>query len=124
MTTTEVLRRLAPLSVALEQAEAGAEPRANMAAAAHALDGLYALAWGNETQQRALSPAACSSVAALLRAPAVLGDASLAEKTLRAVRVLCRYGQEKSTRNEAAEAALVSAGACEGNRGIHETMVA
>ena len=120
MTTDELLRRLAPLSLALEQAEAGAEPQAYIAtAAAHALDGLYALAWGNEVQQRALSPAACSSVAALLRAPAVLGDASLAEKTLRAVRVLCQYGEEFSTRNVAGEAALASAGACEGNGGMH-----
>ena len=108
------------MSLALEQAKAGAEPQAHIiTTAAHALDGLYALAWGNKAQQRALSPAACSSVAALLRAPAVLGDASLAEKTLRAVRVLCRYGDEYSTRNEAGEAALVSAGACEGNGGMH-----
>ena len=84
-------------------------------AAAHALDSIYALAWGNEERQRALAPAS-SSVVALLRAAAALPNVVLVEKSLRAVRVLCRYGKALSTRNEIAEAALISAGACEGKR--------
>ena len=82
-------------------------------AAAYALDGIFALAWGNEERQRALAPAS-SSVVALLRAAAALPNVVLVEKSLRAVRVLCRYGKAKSSRNEIAESALVSAGACEG----------
>ena len=84
-------------------------------AMAHALDGLYALAWGHKEQQRALGAAgACEPVAALLNAPSVLGDAGLLEKSLLGVRVLCRHGKGTDTRDEANEKTLAAAGACEG----------
>ena len=84
-------------------------------ATAHMLDGVYALAWGHKEQQRALGAAgACQAVAALMRAPRMQSDPVLLEKSLRAVRVLCRYGIRKDTRDEANEQALAAAGACEG----------
>ena len=87
-------------------------------AMAHALDGLYALAWGHKEQQRALGAAgACGPVAALLNVPSVLGDAELLEKSLLGVRVLCRHGKGKKTRDKANEKALAAAGACEGECG-------
>ena len=112
----EVVRKMLVRVVAVlergQQADAVAQIEV-VNAAAYALDGIFALAWGNEERQRALAPAS-SSVVALLRAAAALPNVVLVEKSLRAVRVLCRYGKEFSTRNENAEAALISAGACEG----------
>ena len=84
-------------------------------ATAHALDGLFALAWGHKEQQRALGAAgACQAVAALLRAPRVVLDTTLLEKTLQAVCVLCRHGILPDTRDEANEQMLGAEGACEG----------
>ena len=81
----------------------------------HALEGMYALAWGHKEQQRALGAAgACQAVAALLWAQGVQTHAGLLEKSLRAVRVLCRHGITPDTRDEANEQALTLAGACEG----------
>ena len=81
----------------------------------HALEGVYALAWGHKEQQRALGAAgACQAVAALLRAPGVQTHAALLEKSLWAVCVLCRHGITPDTRDEANEQALTLAGACEG----------
>ena len=88
-----------------------------VAAIAHALDGLYALAWGYKEQQRALGAAgACGPVAALLRSPGVLGDVGLLENSLRAVCVLCFCGAVSvETRDAENRLALGAAGACEGD---------
>ena len=114
MTADGLLRKLARLGYALEQAGAAGgagtdSPAQVVAAAAHVLDGLHALALatrGDETQQRALAPA-YSSVAGLLVAPAVLRDVSLVEKSVRAVRVLALHSRE-------APDAMIAAGAGEG----------
>ena len=91
------------------------DPRLD-AATAHALEGVSALAWGHKEQQRALGAAgAYGPVAALLRAPGVLGDAGLLEKSLLAVRVLCFCGAVSvETRDVENRLALGAAGACEG----------
>ena len=84
-------------------------------ATAHALDGLFALAWGHKEQQRALGAAgACQAVAALLRVPRVVADTTLLEKILQAVVVLCRHGILLDTRDEANEQALAEERTCEG----------
>ena len=109
MTADEVLRKLARLGSALEQAEAGvASLVLVVAAATHVFEGLFSLAWDteNKTQQRTLKRA-CASVAALLKAPVVLRHATMLEKSLRAVRVLGQHGEE-------AVKALIAAGSCEG----------
>ena len=114
MTADEVLRKLARLGSALEQAEAGVESLQQVvAAAAHVFEGLYSLAWDteNKTQQRTLKRAS-ASVAALLKAPAVLRHATVLEKSLRAVRVLGQYGKEAFN-------ALIAGGACEGMSTLH-----
>ena len=88
-----------------------------IAALAHGLEGVHAQAWGSGLRQRALGAAgACEVVAALLAAPLTLEEASLAEKSLRAMQVLCRHGADKSTRDELNEAALGAAGVCPGER--------
>ena len=87
---------------------------------AHALEGLYALAWRQKKQQRALGAAgACKVLAALLRAPRVVMNIVLLQKTLQAICVLCRHGIEKDTRDEANEQALAAEGACEGTNGFN-----
>ena len=109
VTADEVLRKLARLGSALEQAEAGvASLVLVVAAATHVFEGLFSLAWDteNKTQQRNLKRA-CASVAALLKAPAVLRHATVLEKSLRAVRVLGQYGSEAFN-------TLIAGGACDG----------
>ena len=111
VTADELLLKLARLGYALEQAGAAGgagtdSPAQVVAAAAHILDGLHALALatrGDETLQRALSPA-YSAVAGLLIAPAVLRDVSLVEKSVRAVRVLALHSKEASDSMIAADA--------------------
>ena len=91
------------------------DPAHLVVALVHGLEGVHALAWGNGAQQRALGAAgACEVVAALLAAPLTLEEASLAEKSLRAVQVLCRHGIGRETRDELNETVLASAGVCPG----------
>ena len=102
------------LGSALEQAEADVDSLLQVvAAAAHVFEGLYSLAWDteNKAQQRTLKRA-CASVTALLKAPAVLRHATMLEKSLRAVRVLGKYGKEAFN-------ALIAGGACDGMSTLH-----
>ena len=83
----------------------------------HVFDGVYALARDQKSQQSTLGKAgACEAVVALLKVPpgGVISNASVLEKCLRAVKVLCWHGDVYSTRDEANIAAVVACGICEG----------
>ena len=85
---------------------------------AHVLDGIFALAWSDPSNVRELgSTNVCTLLVGLLSCESVRVDPVLVEKGLQAAAALCRFRDDKSSKDTANIAALGEAGIFTGSAG-------